>query len=293
MLETESKDTFFSKKFSINLSGRLMNLDTPRLMGILNVTTDSFYDGGKYNNKKRISERVIKVIEEGADIIDLGACSTRPGSVLITEKEEIQSLISAAKVIRSHYPDIPLSIDTFRSEAARIMINDFSANMINDVTAGESDNKMIPLIAESRVPYVVMHIQGSPATMQVNPSYNNVVNEIILYFSNKIHHLKSQGIMDYIIDPGFGFGKTIEHNYQIINELNEFSILEAPIMVGISRKYMIYKHLETDAENALNGTTALHMVALMKGANILRVHDVKEAAETIKLFKKLTSQTKG
>ncbi len=291
MVKSESKDTFFLKNYSINLSGRLIDLHVPGLMGILNVTPDSFFDGNLYRNKKRIRDRVIEIVEEGADIIDLGAISTRPGAKIISEKEEIKRLIPAAEIIRELYPGFPVSIDTFRAKAAELMIRDFGAAMINDVTSGEGDDKIIPLVAEARVPYVIMHMQGTPANMQIKPRYKNVVNEIILFFSEKIRQLKRQGVIDYIIDPGFGFGKTIDHNYQLLNELDAFSILEAPLMAGLSRKSMIYKYLDTDAGHSLNGTTALHMAALMKGANILRVHDVKEAVETIKLFLKFNLQT--
>jgi dihydropteroate synthase len=288
---TDSKDTLFLKKHCINLAGRLMTLDVPRIMGILNVTPDSFYDGGLYTDPKDIRKRAIKLVEEGADIIDLGACSSRPGAEIPDENEELGRLRPAAEAIRQVYPDFPLSIDTFRVNIARTMIDDYSASMVNDITAGENDPEMIDLIAEKRVPYVLMHMKGIPSTMQNNPDYLDVLSEVLLFFVKKISVLKSRGVIDYIVDPGFGFGKTTDHNYRLLNGLDQFPILEAPVMVGVSRKSMIYKQLETDSSHSLNGTTALHMYALMKGANILRVHDVKEAYETVRLYLKLQSSS--
>jgi len=259
-------------------------------MGILNVTPDSFYDGGKLTSRELIAEKIDLLISEGADIIDIGGYSTRPGAPEISEKEELQRLIPAMEIMNRQYPGFAVSIDTFRSVIAEIMIKDYGAGIINDITGGDGDKKMIDIIAKHKVPYIVMHIQGTPRTMQINPVYNDVINELLLYFTEKIFILRQHGIIDYIIDPGFGFGKTPDHNYKILNELDSFKIIEAPLMVGISRKSMIYKHLGTDAGHSLNGTTALHMAALMKGANILRVHDVKEAVETINLFVMMNKQ---
>ena len=268
-----------------------MTLDVPRIMGILNVTPDSFYDGGLYTDPKDILKRAVKLVEEGADIIDLGACSSRPGAEIPDENEELRRLRPAAEAIRQVYPDFPLSIDTFRVNIARTMIDDYSASMVNDITAGENDPEMIDLIAEKRVPYVLMHMKGIPSTMQNNPDYLDVLSEVLLFFVKKISVLKSRGVIDYIVDPGFGFGKTTDHNYRLLNGLDQFPILEAPIMVGVSRKSMIYKQLETDPSHSLNGTTALHMYALMKGGNILRVHDVREAKETVRLYLKLQNSS--
>ena len=264
-----------------------MRFDVPKLMGILNVTPDSFYDGGRNTGIERISERVGDMIREGADIIDLGGYSTRPGAKEIPVKEELKRLIPAAKFIKSNYPDFPVSIDTFRAGVAEIMIRDYGADMINDVTSGDGDPKMPDIIAEYQIPYVIMHMQGNPLTMQKNPYYEDVVNDLLQFFGRKIYLLKEKGIIDYIIDPGFGFGKTLDHNYSLLRELESFRMLEAPLMAGLSRKSMIYNLLDTDAGHALNGSTALHMAALIKGANILRVHDVREAAETVKLFTKM------
>ncbi len=264
-----------------------MNLDIPKVMGILNVTPDSFYDRGKYISAKQIFERIGQIIGEGADIIDIGGYSTRPGAAEISEKEELRRLIAALEIMHREYPDFPVSIDTFRPEVAEIMIRDYGATMINDVMAGEYDNRMIDVIARYQIPYVLMHMQGTPLTMQNNPVYQDVTNDLLLFFAKKIDQIKQKGVMDYIIDPGFGFGKTLDHNYTLLKELEAFRMLEAPLMVGISRKSMIYKYLDVDLDQALNGTTALHMAALLKGADILRVHDVKEAVETVKLFTKL------
>ena len=261
-----------------------MSLDIPKVMGILNITPDSFYDGGKHTNKKQIHERIEAIISEGADIIDIGGCSTRPGAKEVTEKEELHRLKQAMEIMQKKFPDFPVSIDTFRPGIAGIMIREYGAAMINDITAGEVFGDMTDIIAKYQVPYVMMHIQGTPGTMQINPVYENVTHDLLMFFAKRINLVKQKGINDYIIDPGFGFGKTMDHNYKLLKELEAFQMLEAPVMVGVSRKSMIYNYLETDAGHALNGTTALHMTALMKGANILRVHDVKEAVETVRLF---------
>ena len=290
MSATGSKDTIFSKNLSINLRGKLMHFNLPKLMGILNVTPDSFYDGGRNTSMERISAKVAEMIREGADIIDIGGYSTRPGAKEISEKEELTRLRSAVELIKSSYSDFPVSIDTFRSGVAEIMIRDYEADMINDVTAGDGDPRMADIVAKYRIPYVIMHMQGNPRTMQKNPCYEDIVNDLLKFFAKKIYLLKEKGIIDYIVDPGFGFGKTLDHNYTLLNQLHSFRILEAPLMVGLSRKSMIYKLLDTDAGHALNGSTALHMAALMNGADILRVHDIKEASETIKLFTKMHEQ---
>jgi dihydropteroate synthase len=282
-----SKDTFFLKNHSINLRGTLMALDIPRILGILNLTPDSFFDGGKYLEKSSIKARVTQMVEEGADIIDLGACSTRPGAIMPSEKEEINRLTLGAGIIRDLYPDIPLSVDTFRINTAQMMIEEFSACMVNDVSGGEFEPGIQELAAQTGTVYVLMHMQGTPETMQRNPQYNDVLPEILYYFSQKIDRLKQLGVNDYIIDPGFGFGKSLEHNYEILSKLEVFSLLDIPVMVGISRKSMISKVSGTGSTSSINGTTALHMYALMKGAQILRVHDIKEAKETINLFLKL------
>jgi dihydropteroate synthase len=279
----KSKDTFFSKKYSLNCRGKLINLSTPKIMGILNVTPDSFYDGGKFQTKKDILKKVEQMIEEGAAIIDAGGYSSRPGAEHISAEVEKQRLSFALAAIRTRFPDIIVSADTFRSEVALMAVKDYEVDIINDISAGSADKNMLNTIAELNVPYVMMHIKGTPQNMQINPAYDNVVEEIIKYFSEKIQKAKLAGICDIIIDPGFGFGKTLEHNYQILNRLDDFKIFELPILVGLSRKSMIYKALDATPEGALNGTTVLNTIAIINGANILRVHDVKEATETIKL----------
>ncbi|UCH15873.1 MAG: dihydropteroate synthase [Bacteroidales bacterium] len=280
----KSKDTFFSKKYSLNCRGKLINLSTPKVMGILNVTPDSFYDGGKYITEKEILKKAEQMIEEGAFAIDVGAYSSRPGAEHIPAEVEIQRLGFSLAVLRASFPDIILSADTFRSKVARMAVTDYEVDIINDITSGNADENMISTIAELNIPYIMMHIKGTPQNMQKDPSYDNVIEEIINYFSEKIQAAKLAGISDIIIDPGFGFGKTTEHNYRILNRLDDFKIFELPILVGFSRKSMIYKPLNTTPQGALNGTSVLNTIALMNGASILRVHDVKEAMETIKLY---------
>ena len=281
----DSKNTFFSRKLTIKCRGEIIKLSEPKVMGILNLTPDSFYDGGRYGTQEKILNQVNKMVTDGCDILDIGACSTKPGANVVTETEEIKRLVPVLELIKSKIPNLILSVDTFRAEVARIVVRDYSVDMINDISAGEMDEKMLQTIAALNVPYIMMHMQGTPQTMQQNPQYNNVVREVIGYFSEKISLTKMLGINDVIIDPGFGFGKTIEHNFQLLNYLSDFRIFELPILVGLSRKSLIYKLLKTAPDNSLNGTTVLNTLALAGGANILRVHDVKEARETIMLFK--------
>lgn len=255
-------------------------------MGILNITPDSFYDGGKYIAKENWISQTKKMLDEGADIIDIGAVSTRPGSKEISEKEELERLIPVIQTLKNIFPKIIISIDTYRSNVAMQMVKEGAA-IINDISAGTFDKKMIETVAELNVPYIMMHIKGTPDNMQQNPFYDNVTKEIMIFFSKQIELCKKAGINDIIIDPGFGFGKTVEHNYQILKNLELFKIFELPVLVGISRKSMINKVLKIKAENALNGTTSLNTIALMKGADILRVHDVKQASETIKIVSEL------
>lgn len=274
---------------TINCRGKLLNLSEPKIAGILNITPDSFYDGGKYSSEKEILNRIKQLVNEGADIIDIGAFSSRPGAKLISENEEKKRLKSALENIRKHYPDIILSVDTYRSEIAKFVVNNFEADIINDISGGNFDDKMFETIADLNVPYIVMHIQGTPESMQKNPEYNDVVKDLLKYFSEKIEFAKKIGINDLIIDPGFGFGKTIEQNYRLLNKLELFQITERPIMVGLSRKSMIFKLSNETPEKALPGTLALNMIALQKGANILRVHDVKETKQIIRVYGKLIS----
>ncbi len=281
------KDTFFSGKHSLNCRGKLLDLTRPAVMGILNITSDSFYDGGKFMDPRAISERIRQIVEEGADILDVGAISTRPGAGAVPPDLEISRLEQAMSLIRKDYPDLPVSVDTFRPEVAEKMILQFDASMINDITAGGEKEEMFNLVAELKVPYIIMHMRGSPENMQQNPVYKDAVDEILFFLARKTQRLRKLGVNDIIIDPGFGFGKTLDHNYQLLSNLDVFRSLELPILVGISRKSMVYNLLNTNAQYALNGSTALHMFALTQGSNILRVHDVKEAVETRELFCKL------
>ncbi len=269
---------------TINCNGKLLSLEKPLIMGILNVTPDSFYDGGKYTQPEQIYQRVKKLIDEGADIIDVGAASSRPGADEVPQNTEIKRLTMALEIIRNNYPDICISIDTYRSEVARFAVENFKANIINDIMGGSADENMFKTIADLQVPYILMHIKGTPKTMQNNPHYENIIQEIIYYFSERIKKLRLLGVNDIIIDPGFGFGKTLEHNYIILKNLEHFRIFELPVLVGISRKSMIYKYLNITPQEALPGTIALNMIALLNGANILRVHDVAEAKQIVELF---------
>lgn len=274
---------------TINCKGKLLNLSEPKIAGILNITPDSFYDGGKYFSEKEILKRIKQLVDEGADIIDVGAFSSRPGAKLISENEEKKRLKSALENLRKHYPDIILSVDTYRSEIAKFVVNNFEADIINDISGGNFDDRMFGTIADLNVPYIVMHMQGTPELMQKNPEYKDVLKDLLKYFSQKIEFAKKLGINDLIIDPGFGFGKTIEQNYRLLNKLELFQITERPIMVGLSRKSMIFKLNNETPEKTLPGTLALNMIALQKGANILRVHDVKETKQIIRVYGKLIS----
>lgn len=271
---------------TINCNGKLINLNQPKIMGILNITPDSFFDGGKHNNEKGILLHVEKMLQEGATFIDIGAYSSRPGAVHISEKEELERMLPIVKSIIRTFPEAILSIDTFRSEIAKASVQEGAA-IINDISSGELDTKMLSTIGDLQVPYIMMHMQGTPQNMQANPTYNNVTQDVLFYFSKKVAEARSHGINDVIIDPGFGFGKTITHNYQLLNELELLRNAELPVLIGLSRKSMIYKVLDTTPEHALNGTIALNFLALHKGTQILRVHDVKEAKECVTLFESL------
>ncbi len=283
----EFKDTFFSNNLSINCRGSLLDLSSPALMAILNVTPDSFFDGGRYSRKSELEERIDVIISQGADIIDVGGFSSRPGAEIIDADEELKRLRPALEIIRKKSLDIPVSIDSFRRNVVESLFSEFGIDMINDITAADGDPELLDFAAENHIPYIIMHMKGKPQNMQKNPDYEDVVNELLSFFDKKIVKLLEKGLNDIIIDPGFGFGKSLEHNYQILAALEVFKSFEVPVLAGLSRKSMIYKFLESDPEGALNGTTALNMFALNKGANILRVHDVKEARQTISLFRKL------
>lgn len=255
-------------------------------MGILNVTPDSFYDGGRFRNKSSILKQVDAMLDEGATFIDVGAYSSRPGADHVSYEEELSRILPIVEFLIKNFPDILLSIDTFRSGIAKACV-EAGACMINDISAGHRDKKMLHTIADLNVPYIMMHMRGTPKTMQKQTTYDDLIKEIIQYFSERISEARSLGIVDLIIDPGFGFAKTLEQNYQLLNQLELLNIIDLPILAGVSRKSMIYKTLNTSAEKALNGTTALNAVALLKGASILRVHDVKEAVECVTLLEQL------
>lgn len=265
-----------------------MGTEPPLIMGILNLTPDSFYDGNRYTQEVNMLFQVEKMLNHGADIIDIGAFSSRPGAEFVTENEERKRLIFPIKRILQEFPDTIISVDTYRSSIAEEVVSE-GVEMINDISSGNLDRKMFQTIAKLQVPYVMMHMQGTPIDMQKNPVYENVVTEINSFFKDKINQLKSLGIQNIILDPGFGFGKTIKHNYTILKHLSAFKEHQKPILVGVSRKSMLYKLLEIDSEKALNATSIANTIAVLNGANILRVHDIKEAKEVIKITQELES----
>jgi dihydropteroate synthase len=273
---------FYSNQ-TLNVCGRLVHLKEPKIMGILNVTPDSFYDGGRYDSETTILEQTEKMMKYGATFIDVGGYSSRPGAEDISMNEEIRRISTAIKLIVKNFPEAFISIDTFRSQVASIAIQE-GAGMINDISGGEKDPSMFEVVAALQVPYVVMHMRGNSKTMNQLSNYENLTKDITDFFHHKIHQLNTLGIKDIIVDPGFGFAKTVEQNFILLNSLDYFKILHKPLLVGLSRKSMIWKTLSTTPEYALNGTTCLNTIALMKGASILRVHDVQEAAEVCRLF---------
>ena len=271
---------------TINCKGNLIDLSTPKVMGVINLTPDSFYDGGKLTSEKEILLQANKMLQEGATFLDLGAYSSRPGAQFVSEKEEIHRLLPVIKILLNEFPETLLSIDTFRSNVANESIY-AGASLINDISAGTLDDHMFKIIAQHQVPYVMMHMRGTPETMMQNTDYTDLTKEVIYYFSERIAKARSFGINDLIVDPGFGFSKTLDQNYDLFNDLELFRYLNAPLLIGISRKSMIQKKIKTTAADSLNGTTALHAIAIQKGVSILRVHDVKEAFETINLLQNL------
>lgn len=279
----ESKDSFFYRNFMIRVRGKVLDLSKPRVMGVLNVTPDSFFDGGKYTMADRIYMQLERMLSDGADIIDIGGYSSRPGANEVSADEELQRVLKGIIIAKKNFGDIFISVDTFRAEVARIAIAE-GADIINDISAGELDHNMFKVVSELKVPYIAMHMRGNPANMMKNIKYENLIMEILQYFRDKVVTLREMGVSDVILDPGFGFSKTLEQNYNLLKELCYFKVMKLPLLVGVSRKSMIYKALNTDPQNALNGTTALHMYALQQGANILRVHDVKEAVQVINLY---------
>lgn len=271
---------------TINCLGKFVDLSTPKVMGILNVTTNSFFDGGKYADEKALLSQVEKMLTEGATFIDIGAYSSKPNAEFVSETEEINRLVPMVNSVLKQFPETLISVDTFRAKVAQVAVEN-GACIINDISAGNLDENMMPTIAKLQVPYIMMHMKGTPQTMQSLAQYEDITKEMLFYFSEKTAQARSLGINDLIIDPGFGFAKSLEQNFEVLNNLELFQMLELPVLVGISRKSMIYKTLGTSPELALNGTSVLNTIALQKGANILRVHDVKEAMETIKLVSKL------
>ncbi len=264
---------------TLNLRGRLLELREPQIMGILNVTPDSFFSESRTPDEEHIAQRVKQMMNDGADMIDIGGYSSRPGANDVSTEEEMNRLRRGLRIIRKLYPDVPVSVDTFRADVARMCIEEEGADIINDISGGMMDRQMFRTVAQLHVPYIMMHMQGTPDSMQLAPHYDNLRQEVMLYFAERIDRLCQMGVKDIIVDPGFGFGKTMEHNYELMAHLEDFHVFGLPLLVGISRKSMIYKLLGGTPQTSLNGTTVLNTIALTKGAHILRVHDVKEAAE--------------
>lgn len=269
---------------TLNLRGKLLELREPQIMGILNVTPDSFYSDSRTPDEAHITDRVRQMMDEGADMIDIGGYSSRPGADDVTPEEEMDRLRRGLRIVRKLYPEVPVSVDTFRADVARMCIEEEGADIINDISGGMMDRQMFRTVARLGVPYILMHMQGTPDTMQVAPHYDNLRREVMLYFAERIDRLCQMSAKDIIVDPGFGFGKTLEHNYELMNHLEDFAVFNLPLLVGISRKSMIYKLTGGTPQTSLNGTTALNTISLVKGAHILRVHDVKAAAEAKQIY---------
>jgi dihydropteroate synthase len=287
MLITQSAGKFIKRKTSINLGEYLLDLTIPAVMGVVNVTPDSFYDGGALSNEVEMLEKVELMVAEGASIIDVGAASTRPGADIVNTREELDRLLPAVIAIRKHFPEVALSIDTYRSWVAVRVIDEVGPVIVNDISGGSLDSKMFETISHLQVPYILTHIQGTPLNMQNNPQYQDVVREVSATLSDGVRKLTKYGVSDILIDPGFGFGKNILHNYQMLNRLDSLKVFQLPVVVGLSRKSMVYKVLETSPDESLNGTSVVNTMALLGGADILRVHDVKEAVDAIRIFLQL------
>ena len=270
--------------YTINVGGTLMDLSVPRVMGILNVTPDSFYAQSRKQTEADIELRTRQMLAEGADMIDIGAYSSRPGADDVSPEQEMERLRHALAVLRRVAPDAVVSVDTFRADVARMCVEEFGVQIINDISGGELDGNMFSTVASLGVPYILMHMKGNPQNMQQAPHYDDLLTEMLQYFAARVHRLHEMGVADIILDPGFGFGKNLEHNYELLNHMEEFSMFELPVLVGVSRKSMIYKLLGGGPEDALNGTTAINTISLMKGADILRVHDVRAASEAVQIF---------
>lgn len=272
---------------SINVNGTLLDLSTPCVMGILNLTPDSFYANSRMQTEKDVIQRAHQILEEGGKMIDIGAYSSRPNAANVSPQEEMERLRKGLDILCRECSDVILSVDTFRADVARMCVEEYGVAIINDIAAGEMDANMFATVADLNVPYIMMHMQGTPQSMQQDPHYDNLLKEVFMYFSRKVQQLRDLGVKDIILDPGFGFGKTVEDNYTLLAHLDEFRIFALPLLVGVSRKSMIYKLLGTSPEEALNGTTVLDTICLLKGANILRVHDVREAVETVKIVEEM------
>lgn len=272
--------------YMMNVRGRLLDLSEPQVMGILNVTPDSFYSASRMETEEAIRKRVRQILDEGGTMIDVGAYSSRPGADDVSDEEEMARLRRGMKVVRDEAPDVAVSVDTFRSNVAQMAVEELGADIVNDISGGELDEKMFQTVARMGVPYILMHMKGTPQTMQQAPSYDDLMKEVMLYFAEKIQQLRDLGQKDIILDPGYGFGKTLDDNYELLRHQEMLRVFELPLLVGVSRKSMIYKLLGCTPEEALNGTTVLNTIALQKGTNILRVHDVKAAVEAVKLIQK-------
>ena len=272
---------------NISIRGRLMDLSRPRVMGIINITDDSFYAGSRHTAEEEILSTAGRMLDEGADMLDIGGCSTRPGSEEVPEPLERERVCSATRLILGKYPDAVISVDTYRASVAEAAVTDAGASVINDISGGEMDDNMFPLVARLNIPYIMMHMQGTPRTMQVNPAYADVVSDILQWFGKRLALLRAAGVKDVILDPGFGFGKNSDHNFEMLRRFSEFRVAGAPLLAGLSRKSMIWRTLGITPDLALNGTTALNMTALVNGASVLRVHDVREAREVVTLFEKI------
>lgn len=292
MLITQSAGKFLKRKNTIQVGNQLIDLSIPIVMGILNITPDSFYDGGKYEDETEMLKAVEKMVEDGVTVVDVGAVSTRPGAENISTKGELARLLPAVKAIRENFPEVVMSIDTFRSWVAVRVIDEVGPIIINDISGGTLDSKMFETVGKLNVPYILSHIKGTPQTMQDDPQYDDLIKEISSYFAEKVKRLSKLGVNDVILDPGFGFGKTLDHNYELLNRLDSFKVFQLPVMAGLSRKTMIWQALDITAQEALNGTSVANTMALLGGADILRVHDVKEAVEAVKIFCEIKASIK-
>jgi dihydropteroate synthase len=275
----------------VNIKGKLLALDTPVVMGILNVTPDSFYAGSRKQTAQAINERIAAILEEGGGMVDVGGYSSRPDAAEVTPDEEMKRLAFALDIIRKHYPEVTVSVDTFRADIARRCVEEYGAALVNDISGGDADKAMFETVADLHIPYILMHMRGNPQTMERCTDYADVADEVIRDLSEKVSRLRLLGVNDIILDPGFGFGKTLEQNYELMRRLDEFELFEMPLLVGISRKRMVYSVLESSPEESLSGTVVLNTFALLKGADILRVHDVREAVDTVRIVQKLKNMT--